>query len=269
MEVSELNIPQISEDDHPEKNTKIECRDLTFFYGTHQALNEVSLSFPDRQVTAIIGPSGCGKSTLIKSFNRIGEVASDVRVTGEVLLGGESVYEPSVDVVELRRRIGMVFQRPNPFPQSIYDNVAFGPRLHGITDRRRLDEIVEESLRQAALWDELKDRIHASALELSGGQQQRICIARTLAVDPEVVLMDEPCSALDPVATAKIEETISTLKQRYCIVIVTHNMQQAARVSDKTAFLYQGALVEVDDTDIIFTKPRNKLTEDYITGRFG
>ncbi|MFC1491816.1 phosphate ABC transporter ATP-binding protein PstB [Nitrospinota bacterium] len=269
MEVRELNISRAVEDGRPDKEAKIECRNLTFFYGAHQALNEVSLSVPDRRVTAIIGPSGCGKSTLIKSFNRIGEVASDVRVAGKVLLDGENVYEPAVDVVELRRRVGMVFQKPNPFPQSIYENVAFGPRLHGISDRRRLDEIIEESLRQAALWDELKDRIHASALELSGGQQQRLCIARTLAVNPEVVLMDEPCSALDPVATAKIEETISSLKQRYCIAIVTHNMQQAARVSDKTAFLFQGALVEVDDTDIIFTKPKNKLTEDYITGRFG
>ncbi len=267
MKESELHLLEKSRS--PAPGAKLECRGLSYFYGAHQALNGVSLTFPDRQVTAIIGPSGCGKSTMIKSFNRIGEVVSDVTVTGEVLLDGESVYGKEIDVVELRRRVGMVFQRPNPFPKSIYDNVAFGPRLHGITDRRQLDEIVEESLRQAALWDELKDRIRGSALDLSGGQQQRLCIARTLAVDPEVVLMDEPCSALDPVATAKIEDTIASLKQRYCIAIVTHNMQQAARVSDRTAFIYQGELVEVDETAVMFTKPRNKLTEDYITGRFG
>jgi phosphate transport system ATP-binding protein len=244
-------------------------RDLSYFYGATQALDGIDMDFGERQVTAIIGPSGCGKSTLIKAINRIGEVVSDVRVEGTVQIGDLTVYGDDVDLVELRRRVGMVFQKPNPFPKSIFDNVAFGPRLHGFKDRDRLAELVERSLRQAALWTEVRDRLSSSALALSGGQQQRLCIARALAVEPEVVLMDEPCSALDPIATAKIEELIHELKADYTIAIVTHNMQQAARVSDFTAFMYMGRLVEFDRTDKVFTNPNKKETEDYITGRFG
>ena len=247
----------------------VTIRDLDFFYDEHQALDGVTLDFAVRQVTAIIGPSGCGKSTLIKAVNRIAEVVSAVRVHGEVRVGDLNAYAPDTDLVELRRRVGMVFQKPNPFPQSIFDNVAFGVRLHGLTNRERLGEIVERSLRQAALWEEARDRLTASALELSGGQQQRLCIARALAVEPEVLLMDEPCSALDPIATAKIEELIHELKADYTIAIVTHNMQQAARVSDVTAFLYLGRLVEFAPTPKMFTKPDQQATEDYITGRFG
>jgi len=248
---------------------KVTIRDLNYFYGDKQALYGISIDFAENFVTAIIGPSGCGKSTLIKSVNRIAEVVSDVSVRGEVRVGDLDVYAPDVDLVELRRLVGMVFQKPNPFPKSIFDNVAFGPRLHGVNNRERIREIVEASLTQAALWNEVKDQLAASALELSGGQQQRLCIARALAVKPEVILMDEPCSALDPIATAKIEELIHELKREYTIAIVTHNMQQAARVSDFTAFMYLGRLVEFDQTETVFTNPAKKETEDYITGRFG
>ena len=248
---------------------KIRFEDLAFTYPGRAALRHVSLQIPEKRVTAIIGPSGCGKSTLIKSVNRIAEIGTPVTVTGKVLLDDENVYEAGIDLVDLRRRVGMVFQRPNPFPKSIYENVAFGPRLHGSAGRGRLDEVVERSLKQAALWEEVSDRLQTSALELSGGQQQRLCIARVLAVDPEVVLMDEPCSALDPISTARIEELIEQLRERYTVVIVTHNMQQAARVSDNTAFLLDGNLVEVGETERIFTNPSDRRTEDYITGRFG
>ena len=250
-------------------STKVSIKDLSFYYGLTQALKGVSIEFDENRVTAVIGPSGCGKSTLIKTINRISEIAGNVRVEGDVRLDGHSILAPDVDVVDLRRRVGMVFQKPNPFPKSIYDNVTFGPRLHGVDKRSVLDEIAERALTQAALWKEVKDRLHQSALELSGGQQQRLCIARVLAVDPEVILMDEPCSALDPSATARIEETIEDLKDDYTIVIVTHNMQQAARVSDSTAFLLEGKLVEFDQTEKIFTNPSVPTTEDYITGRFG
>jgi phosphate transport system ATP-binding protein len=248
---------------------KVSVRDLSFHYGSTRALAGVSLDIIERRVTAIIGPSGCGKSTLIKTINRIAEIAGDVRIEGDVLLDGSSILGENVDVVDLRRRVGMVFQKPNPFPKSIYDNVTFGPRLHGVAKKNALDEIAERCLSQAALWKEVKDRLHGSALELSGGQQQRLCIARVLAVDPEVVLMDEPCSALDPSATARIEETIEQLQSEYTIVIVTHNMQQAARVSYRTAFLLDGRLVEYDETERMFTNPSVQTTEDYITGRFG
>ncbi len=248
---------------------KVDVRGFSFCYGERRALDGIDLAMHANQITAIIGPSGCGKSTLVKSINRIAEVAGDVRTEGRIVLDGVDVYDPAVDVVDLRRRVGMVFQKPNPFPKSIYDNVAFGPRLHGAPGPVRLDEIVERSLVQAALWKEVKDRLRDSALALSGGQQQRLCIARVLAVDPDVVLLDEPCSALDPTGTAKIEETLLDLKSQYTLVIVTHNMQQAARVSDRTAFLLEGRLIEVGDTHQIFTTPANSLTEDYITGRFG
>ena len=249
--------------------SKIEIKGLSYWYGNHQALREVTISLPEKRVTAIIGPSGCGKSTLIKSINRIGEVAGEIRIEGEVRVDGESVYGEEVDLVDLRRRVGMVFQKPNPFPQTIYRNVAFGPRLHGVADKRTLDEIVERSLRDAAMWEEVKDRLQDSAYGLSGGQQQRLCIARALAVDPEIILMDEPCSALDPTGTARIEETVAKLKDRYTVIIVTHNMQQAARVSDFTAFMLMGSLVEYNPTERVFRNPENPMTEDYITGRFG
>jgi phosphate transport system ATP-binding protein len=252
-----------------DEKSKIEIKNLSYWYGPHQALQDVTITIPENRVTAIIGPSGCGKSTLIKAINRIGEVAGEVRIEGDVMLDGASVYGREIDLVDLRRRVGMVFQKPNPFPQTIHQNVAFGPRLHGVTDRATLDGIVERSLRDAALWDEVKDRLHQSAYGISGGQQQRLCIARALAVDPEVILMDEPCSALDPIATARIEELMQDLKKQYTLVIVTHNMQQASRVSDYTAFLYLGALIEFGDTERMFIKPMNKQTEDYITGRFG
>ncbi|OGF04385.1 MAG: phosphate ABC transporter ATP-binding protein [Candidatus Eisenbacteria bacterium RBG_16_71_46] len=244
-------------------------RDFNLWYGTHQALKQVSLEVPDHSVTAIIGPSGCGKSTLLRSFNRMNDLIPGVRVRGSVRVSGLEVYAPSTDVVELRRRIGMVFQRPNPFPKSIFDNVAFGLRLLGLGNRTELEARVEDSLRHAALWDEVRDRLGKSALALSGGQQQRLCIARALAVEPEVLLMDEPASALDPTATARIEELVLDLKERYTIVMVTHNMQQAARVSDRTAFMLVGELIELGETRQLFTRPRQKLTEDYITGRFG
>jgi phosphate transport system ATP-binding protein len=247
----------------------IEARNLSFYYGTSRALKNVSIACPANKVTAIIGPSGCGKSTFIRTLNRMNDVIPGTRLEGQVLLDGKGIHDPDMDVVELRRRVGMVFQKPNPFPKSIFDNVAYGLRINGMKDRRRLEEVVERSLQGAALWDEVKDRLEANAFALSGGQQQRLCIARALAVEPEVVLFDEPCSAIDPIATAKIEDLIHVLKKRYTVVIVTHNMQQAARVSDFTAFMMLGELVEYDATEKIFTNPASKLTEDYITGRFG
>ena len=248
---------------------KIQARNLDFYYGPVRALKNVTIDCHDRKVTAIIGPSGCGKSTFIRTLNRMNDVIPGARVEGKILLDGNDIHAPDVDVVELRRRVGMVFQKPNPFPKSIFDNIAYGLRINGLKDRRTLEETVERSLRGAALWDEVKDRLDANAFALSGGQQQRLCIARALAVEPEVILFDEPCSAIDPIATAKVEDLIEKLKTRYTVVIVTHNMQQAARVSDYTAFMMLGEMVEFDVTEKIFTNPANKLTEDYITGRFG
>jgi len=248
---------------------KIVVEHLNFYYGSKQALFDVSIRIPERMITALIGPSGCGKSTFLRCLNRMNDTIPGIRVERKVLLDGEDVYRPVMDVVELRRRVGLVFQRPNPFPQSIYDNVAFGPRVLGLNGRLSLDDVVEQSLRAAALWDEVKDKLRAPALSLSAGQQQRLCIARVLAVEPEVVLMDEPASALDPIATLKIEELMQELKKNYTIVVVTHNMQQAARVSDKTGLFWLGRLVEYDDTAKVFTRPSQQLTEDYITGRFG
>jgi phosphate transport system ATP-binding protein len=252
-----------------QRSIKISVRKLDFFYAGVRAINEVSLEFPVNHVTALIGPSGCGKSTLLRCLNRMNDLIPYSRAEGQVLLDHENIYDPGVDVVSLRRRVGMVFQKPNPFPKTIFENVAYGLKVNGFRDRRLIQRKVEESLIQAALWDEVKDRLYDSALGLSGGQQQRLCIARALAVEPEVVLMDEPASALDPIATQKIEELINQLKERYTIIIVTHNMQQAARVSDITAFFYLGTLVEVGETDNLFTRPKLKQTEDYITGRFG
>ena len=246
---------------------EIEARELSVFYGSTEAVKKISLGVPDRRVVAFIGPSGCGKSTLLRCFNRMNDLIPFARIEGEALFHGESLYGQGVDPVEVRRRIGMVFQKPNPFPKSIYDNVAFGPRINGFTGS--LDELIERSLRQAALWEEVKDRLNSSALALSGGQQQRLCIARALAVEPEVLLMDEPASALDPIATQKIEDLIYELKQNYTVIIVTHNMQQAARVSDYTAFLYMGELIEYGPTKTMFTAPQEERTESYITGRFG
>ena len=248
---------------------KIRTENLDFHYGTTRALKSVSIDCRDRAVTAIIGPSGCGKSTFIRTLNRMNDVVPGTRLEGRILLDGHDIHAPDVDVVELRRRVGMVFQKPNPFPKSIFDNIAYGLRINGMKDKRKLEETVEKSLRGAALWEEVKDRLDDNAFALSGGQQQRLCIARALAVEPEVILFDEPCSAIDPIATAKVEDLIETLKTRYAVVIVTHNMQQAARVSDFTAFMMLGELVEFDRTEKIFTNPANKLTEDYITGRFG
>ncbi|OPX84101.1 MAG: Phosphate import ATP-binding protein PstB 3 [Pelotomaculum sp. PtaB.Bin104] len=248
---------------------KLSVKNLNMYYGNFHALKNVNLEVEANQVTALIGPSGCGKSTFLRVLNRMNDLIEGVRVDGSVLLDGQDIYRPEEDVVSLRKRIGMVFQRPNPFPMSVYDNIAYGPRIHGVKDKRKLDEIVEKSLCAAVIWDEVKDRLHKSAIGLSGGQQQRICIARLLAVEPEVLLMDEPTSALDPLATMKIEELIQTLKKDYTIVIVTHNMQQAARVSGVTAFFLTGDLIEYGKTEIIFTKPWDKRTEDYITGRFG
>ena len=250
-------------------SNKIQANKLKLYYGESLALKKVTLGVEKNSVLALIGPSGCGKSTFLRTLNRMNDLIENVRIEGEVLLDGNSIYHPDTDVVMLRKRVGMVFQRPNPFPMSIYDNVAYGPRIHGNNKKSALDELVERSLRGSALWDEVKDRLHSSALGLSGGQQQRLCIARLLAVEPEVLLMDEPCSALDPISTMKIEELVSELKQRYTIIIVTHNMQQAARVSDYTAFFLNGDLVEHDQTDMIFTRPQDQRTEDYITGRFG
>jgi phosphate transport system ATP-binding protein len=248
---------------------KIQVSKLKLYYTEHLALNKVSIDVAKNSVLALIGPSGCGKSTFLKTLNRMNDLVEGVRIEGDVLLDGDNIFHPDVDVVHLRKRVGMVFQRPNPFPMSIYDNIAYGPRIHGLSNKAKLDEIVEQSLTRSALWDEVKDRLKTSAMSMSGGQQQRLCIARLLAVEPEVLLMDEPCSALDPISTMKIEELVSELKKEYTIVMVTHNMQQAARVSDSTAFFLMGEMIEQDKTDTIFTRPRDKRTEDYITGRFG
>lgn len=248
--------------------TKLETKNLNLFYSDFQALTDVNLAMGEHEVTALIGPSGCGKSTFIRVLNRMNDLIDDVTITGEVLYEDENIYQ-DCDVIELRKRIGMVFQKPNPFPMSVYDNVAYGPKIHGLKNKSKLDEIVERSITDAALWDEVKDRLHKPALGLSGGQQQRLCIARALAVGPEILLMDEPTSALDPRSTARIEDLIGELRGQYTIIIVTHNMQQAARVSDFTAFMYEGVLVEFGDTQELFTNPAEKQTEDYITGRFG
>jgi phosphate transport system ATP-binding protein len=249
---------------------RIDCKNIKVFYGQAQAIHDVSMTFPDRAVTALIGPSGCGKSTFLRCLNRMNDTIENCRVEGEILMDGEDINDPDVDPVLLRSRVGMVFQKPNPFPKSIYDNIAYGPRIHGLANGREdLDAIVEKSLRRAGLWEEVKDRLTAPGTSLSGGQQQRLCIARAIAVQPEVILMDEPCSALDPIATARIEELIDELRNRYCIVIVTHSMQQAARVSQRTAFFHLGNLIELGDTSQIFTTPKEKRTQDYITGRYG
>ena len=248
---------------------KIQVSNLNLFYGENQALYDIQLGMPEGSITAFIGPSGCGKSTLLRTLNRMNDLIPNVKITGSVRVDGENIYGADNDVVQLRKRVGMVFQRPNPFPMSIYDNIAYGPRIHGIKRKSDLDVIVERSLKQAALWDEVKDRLHKSAMGLSGGQQQRLCIARLLAVDPDVLLMDEPTSALDPISTLKVEELTQELKDKYTIIIVTHNMQQAARISDTTAFFLNGVMVEHGVTDKLFTNPGDKRTEDYITGRFG
>ncbi len=247
----------------------LSVRDLCLWYGSHQALKSIQMDIPEKSITALIGPSGCGKSTFLKTLNRMNDLIPDVRITGEVSYKGQNIFDPAVDVNELRREIGMVFQKPNPFPMSIYDNIAYGPRTHGIRNKARLDEIVEQSLRGAAIWDEVKDRLKKSALGLSGGQQQRLCIARALAVEPDVLLMDEPTSALDPISTSKIEELAQELRERYTIIIVTHNMQQAVRISDQTAFFLLGELVEFGNTEKLFSDPSDRRTEEYITGRFG
>ncbi len=251
------------------EETCLSVRNLNLFYGTKQALHDVNMEIPHQRVTAFIGPSGCGKSTLLRCFNRMNDLVDSCRIEGGILLDDADIYAKSVDVAALRRRVGMVFQKPNPFPKTIYENVAYGLRIQGINKKRVLDEVVERSLRSAALWDEVKDRLHENALGMSGGQQQRLVIARTIAVEPEVVLLDEPASALDPISTLKIEELIYELKAKYTLVIVTHNMQQAARVSDYTAFMYMGKLIEFDSTDRLFTNPKQRQTEDYITGRYG
>ncbi len=254
---------------NPQVRNCIEVQGLDLYYGDKQALNAIDLLIPEKKVTAFIGPSGCGKSTLLRCFNRMNDLIDDVRISGEVLLNGQNIYDRSINIATLRRRVGMVFQKPNPFPKSIYENVAYGLRIQGIKTRRVLDKAVERSLRRAALWEEVKDRVHDSALGLSGGQQQRLVIARAIAIEPEVLLLDEPASALDPISTLKIEELIYELKSEYTIVIVTHNMQQAARVSDFTAFMYMGDLIEFGQTRHLFTTPEKKQTEDYITGRYG
>lgn len=248
---------------------KVQVQGLNFYYGDTQVLFNVTMDIPGGQVTALIGPSGCGKSTFLRVLNRMNDIIDSARVEGKVLIDGQDVYAPEVDVVALRRKVGMVFQKPNPFPKSVFENVAYGPRIHGVRDRTKLAQTVERSLRRAALWDEVEERLDINGLDLSGGQQQRLCIARALAVDPEILLMDEPASALDPRSTTRIEDLISELRGDYTIVIVTHNMQQAARVSDHTAFFYEGRLIEFGPTDQLFTKPREKQTEDYVTGRFG
>jgi phosphate transport system ATP-binding protein len=252
-----------------QKDIKINVHDLNVYYGSNRALHNICMEIPEKKVTAFIGPSGCGKSTFLRTLNRMNDLIDSFRVEGEVNIDGINIYQKNIDVVNLRKKVGMIFQKSNPFAKSIYENVAYGPRINGIADKKQLDEIVENSLKQSAIWDEVKDRLQSSALSLSGGQQQRICIARTLAVNPDIILMDEPASALDPISTAKIEELIHDLKNYYTIVIVTHNMQQAARTSDLTAFFYLGELVEMDKTRTIFTNPNKKQTEDYISGRFG
>ncbi len=248
---------------------KIHTENMSLHYGTKRALNNISIKIPEKKVTAFIGPSGCGKSTFLRSLNRMNDLIDGVKIEGNILVDGINIYDKNIDVVTLRKKVGMVFQKSNPFAKSIYENIAYGPRINGLKDKKQLDEIVETALKNAAIWDEVKDRLGDSALGLSGGQQQRLCIARTLAVNPEIVLMDEPASALDPLSTSKIEELIVQLKENYTIVIVTHNMQQAARISDMTAFFYLGELIEFDKTKKIFTNPEKKQTEDYITGRFG
>lgn len=251
-----------------ENMKKIQVRNLNLYYGDNQALKNINIDLEEHKVTAFIGPSGCGKSTFLRTINRMNDLIDNVKIEGEILVDGEDIYK-SKDVIALRTKVGMVFQKPNPFPMSIYDNIAYGPRLHGVRDKKSLDEIVEKSLRGAALWDEVKDRLKKSALGLSGGQQQRLCIARTIAVSPEIILMDEPTSALDPISTNKMEDLMEELKKKYTVVIVTHNMQQAGRIADKTAFFLNGEIIEYGDTEDIFYKPRDKRTEDYITGRFG
>ncbi len=255
----------MSNSSHP----KITVKDLNLYYGEFHALKDVNIDIQPNKVTALIGPSGCGKSTFLRTLNRMNDLIDNCKIVGEIKLDGQDIFAPEVDIVSLRKRVGMVFQRPNPFPMSVYDNIAYGPRIHGIKEKTRLDDIVEKSLKGAALWDEVHDRLKKPALGLSGGQQQRLCIARLLAVEPEILLMDEPSSALDPISTLKIEELMSELKEKYTIVIVTHNMQQAARVSDFTAFFLTGDMVEFGETETIFTKPVDRRTEDYITGRFG
>lgn len=250
------------------QNIKISVRNLELFYGDNKALKNINIDIGANEVTALIGPSGCGKSTFLRTLNRMNDLIDNVKINGEIKLDGVDIYKDD-DVIELRTKVGMVFQKPNPFPMSIYDNVVYGPRAHGIKDKKQLDKIVEESLKGAAIWDEVKDRLKSSALGLSGGQQQRICIARTIALKPEVILMDEPTSALDPISTLKVEELIEEIKEKFTVVIVTHNMQQAARISDKTAFFLSGDLVEFDNTKTVFTNPKDQRTEDYITGRFG
>ena len=250
-------------------NNILSVENLCLWYGGHQALKDINIEIPEKSITALIGPSGCGKSTFLKTLDRMNDLLPDVKITGSVLYKGEDIFDASVDVSELRRQVGMVFQKPNPFPMSIYDNIAYGPRTHGVKNKAKLDEIVEKSLRGAAIWDEVKDRLKKNALGLSGGQQQRLCIARALAVEPEVLLMDEPTSALDPISPSKIEELAMELKEKYTIVIVTHNMQQAVRISDHTAFFLLGELVEYGETEKLFSQPQDKRTEDYITGRFG
>lgn len=252
-----------------ENNAKIVVKDLDLYYGVFQALKKINMNIEQGQITAFIGPSGCGKSTFLKTINRMNDLVDGVRIEGQLLLDGEDIYSPQVDTTLLRKKVGMVFQQPNPFPMSIYDNIAYGPRIHGIKNKATLDEIVETSLKGAAIFEEVKDRLKKSALGLSGGQQQRLCIARALAVKPEILLMDEPTSALDPISTIKVEELMSELKKEYTVVIVTHNMQQAARISDYTSFFLVGEMVEMSKTDDIFSKPQDKRTEDYITGRFG
>ena len=261
--------PKTSKTEPLENNILIECKNLNLFYDTNHALIDIDMKVKKNKVTAIIGPSGCGKSTLIRAFNRMNDVIDCCRVSGEVWYRGKNLYGSNVNVIDIRKKIGMIFQKPNPFPMSIYDNIAYGPRLHKVTDTKELDQIVEESLKRGVLWDEVNDRLKDSAIGLSGGQQQRLCIARALAIEPEVILMDEPTSALDPIATAKIEELILELKEKYTVIIVTHNMQQAARISDYTAFMYIGKLVEYGKTEQIFENPQEQLTENYITGRFG
>ena len=251
-----------------ENRTKIRVNDLDLYYGEKQALKDINMEIKENEVTALIGPSGCGKSTFLRCLNRMNDLIDNVKITGEIKLDGVDIYKND-DVIALRTKVGMVFQKPNPFPMSIYDNVAYGPRVHGIKDKKQLDKIVEESLKGAAIWEEVKDRLKSSALGLSGGQQQRICIARTIALQPDVILMDEPTSALDPISTLKVEELIEEMKSKFTVVIVTHNMQQAARISDKTAFFLSGELIEFEDTKTVFTNPKDKRTEDYITGRFG
>jgi len=269
-QVNQANIGQkLDLENLTDDQKALEIKDLDLYYGDKQALNKVNMNIPKGQVTAFIGPSGCGKSTLLRCINRMNDLVDICRIEGEILLHGQNIYDKSVDVAALRRNVGMVFQRPNPFPKSIYENVVYGLRLQGIKEKRKLDEVVEQSLRGAALWDEVKDRLHDSAFGLSGGQQQRLVIARSIAIEPEVLLLDEPTSALDPISTLVIEELINDLKNQFTVVIVTHNMQQAARVSDQTAFMYMGELIEYSDTNTLFTTPTKKKTEDYITGRYG